>query len=154
VRFERDAYCAQVRFEIERWSPPGFPVSDVQSLTEERGEGLLRWYGRFSCHDISVAGKGCRIDGERRLSHMKCIVGEVRPAYVFVETSPAPFAEAWEECSVTAAPGMTRWGVLSCRWGRRTEGTGSDCCPRRPWAMRRARAQGTRSSRWRMRGSA
>ena len=46
--------------------------------------------GGFPCQDISIAGTGCGLDGERSglWSEMARIVGEVRPRYVFVENSP------------------------------------------------------------------
>src|SRR5690606_2099728 len=46
--------------------------------------------GGFPCQDISSAGKGAGIDGERSglWAEMARIVDEVRPQYVFVENSP------------------------------------------------------------------
>jgi len=71
---------------------PPFPIwSDVQTFDGKP------WHGRadvvsggFPCQDISAAGKGAGIDGERSgmWSHMARIVGEVRPSFVFVENSP------------------------------------------------------------------
>ncbi|CAK0771057.1 DNA (cytosine-5)-methyltransferase 1 [Gammaproteobacteria bacterium] len=47
--------------------------------------------GGFPCQDISVAGKGAGITGERSglWKEFARIIGEVRPRYVFVENSPA-----------------------------------------------------------------
>lgn len=71
---------------------PRFPIwDDVQTF-----DGSL-WRGRvdvvsggFPCQDISAAGKGAGIDGERSgmWFHMARIVREVRPRFVFVENSP------------------------------------------------------------------
>ena len=46
--------------------------------------------GGFPCQDISAAGKGAGIEGERSglWSEFARIIGEVRPRYVFVENSP------------------------------------------------------------------
>lgn len=46
--------------------------------------------GGFPCQDISAAGKGAGITGERSglWSEMARIIGEVRPRYVLVENSP------------------------------------------------------------------
>jgi DNA (cytosine-5)-methyltransferase 1 len=46
--------------------------------------------GGFPCQDVSIAGKGAGIDGERSglWGEMARIVGEVRPRFVFVENSP------------------------------------------------------------------
>ena len=46
--------------------------------------------GGFPCQDISAAGKGAGIDGERSgmWKHMARIICEVKPRYVYVENSP------------------------------------------------------------------
>lgn len=46
--------------------------------------------GGFPCQDISVAGKGAGINGERSglWSEFARIIGEVRPRFAFVENSP------------------------------------------------------------------
>ena len=46
--------------------------------------------GGFPCQDISSAGKGAGIDGERSglWREMARIISEVRPRYVFIENSP------------------------------------------------------------------
>lgn len=46
--------------------------------------------GGFPCQDISIAGKGVGITGERSglWREMRRIVGEVRPRYIIVENSP------------------------------------------------------------------
>lgn len=72
---------------------PPFPIwDDVQSFDGRPWRGVVDVVsGGFPCQDISVAGKGAGISGERSgmWSHMARIVGEVRPRYVFVENSPA-----------------------------------------------------------------
>jgi DNA (cytosine-5)-methyltransferase 1 len=72
---------------------PPFPVwDDVQTFDGRPWRGCVDVVsGGFPCQDISVAGKGAGIDGERSgmWGHMARIVGEVRPRYVFVENSPA-----------------------------------------------------------------
>jgi DNA (cytosine-5)-methyltransferase 1 len=91
---ERDAYAAQVlaqRQNDESLRP--FPIwSDVQTFDGSPWRGIVDVVsGGFPCQDISIAGKGAGISGERygMWSHMARIVGEVRPRYVFVENSPA-----------------------------------------------------------------
>jgi len=46
--------------------------------------------GGFPCQDISCAGKGAGIDGEKSglWKHMRRVVCEIRPKFVFVENSP------------------------------------------------------------------
>jgi DNA (cytosine-5)-methyltransferase 1 len=72
---------------------PPFPVwDDVRTFDGRPWRGLVDVVsGGFPCQDISVAGKGAGITGERSglWSHMARIVGEVRPRFAFVENSPA-----------------------------------------------------------------
>ena len=71
---------------------PPFPIwDDVQTFDGKPWRGIVDVVsGGFPCQDISAAGKGAGIDGERSgmWSHMARVVGEVRPRYVFVENSP------------------------------------------------------------------
>ena len=70
-----------------------FPIwDDVRTFDGRPWRGRVDVVsGGFPCQDISVAGNGAGIDGERSglWSEMARIVGEVRPRYVFVENSPA-----------------------------------------------------------------
>ena len=72
---------------------PPFPIwNDVQTFDGKPWRGIVDVVsGGFPCQDISVAGKGAGIDGQRSgmWRHMARIVGEVLPRYVFVENSPA-----------------------------------------------------------------
>ena len=71
---------------------PQFPVwDDVQTFDGRPWAGLVDVVsGGFPCQDISAAGKGAGIDGERSgmWTHMARIIGEVRPRFAFVENSP------------------------------------------------------------------
>ena len=71
---------------------PPFPIwDDVQTFDGKPWRGIVDVIsGGFPCQDISAAGKGVGIDGERSgmWSHMARVVSEVRPKYVFVENSP------------------------------------------------------------------
>jgi site-specific DNA-cytosine methylase len=70
---------------------PEFPIwDDICTLDGRPWRGRVDVIsGGFPCQDISCAGKGAGIDGERSgmWKHMARIVGEVRPRYVFVENS-------------------------------------------------------------------
>jgi len=70
-----------------------FPIwDDVQTFDGRPWAGSVDVVsGGFPCQDISTAGKRAGIDGERSgmWKHMARVVGEVRPAFVFVENSPA-----------------------------------------------------------------
>jgi DNA (cytosine-5)-methyltransferase 1 len=71
---------------------PSFPIwDDVRTFDGRPWRGLVDVVaGGFPCQDISAAGNGAGIDGERSglWGQMARIVGEVRPRYVFVENSP------------------------------------------------------------------
>jgi len=71
---------------------PPFPIwDDVQTFDGKPWRGIVDVVsGGFPCQDISSAGKGTGIDGERSgmWREMARIIGEVRPKYAFVENSP------------------------------------------------------------------
>src|SRR5574343_1287064 len=90
---ERDAYAAQVLAQRQNdGCLPPFPIwSDSRTFDGRAWRGIVDVVsGGFPCQDISVAGKGAGIDGERSgmWREMARIVGEVRPRFVFVENSP------------------------------------------------------------------
>lgn len=69
-----------------------FPIwDDVRTFDGKPWRGIVDVVsGGFPCQDISAAGKGAGIDGERSgmWKHMARVVCEVRPEWVFVENSP------------------------------------------------------------------
>ena len=71
---------------------PPFPIwDDVQTFDGHPWRGIVDVVsGGFPCQDISVAGKGTGITGERSgmWKHMARIISEVQSKYVFVENSP------------------------------------------------------------------
>ena len=71
---------------------PPFPIwDDVRSFDGRPWRGIVDVVsGGFPCQDISAAGKGKGIEGERSgmWKEMARIIGEVRPRYVLVENSP------------------------------------------------------------------
>lgn len=89
---EIDPYCRAVL--AKHW--PNVPCyDDVRTLTAERlaADGIVPDVicGGFPCQDISVAGKGAGLAGERSglWSEYARLIGEVRPAYVIVENVSA-----------------------------------------------------------------
>ena len=90
---EREPYAASVLVARQNDGIlPPFPIWDDVCTFDGRS-----WRGRvdvvsggFPCQDISAAGRGAGIDGERSglWVEMARIVGEVRPRFVFVENSP------------------------------------------------------------------
>ncbi|AIK83671.1 DNA cytosine methyltransferase [Klebsiella pneumoniae subsp. pneumoniae ATCC 43816] len=90
---ERDAYAAQVLAQRQNdgiLQP--FPIwSDVCSFDGKPWRGIVDIVsGGFPCQDISSAGRGAGIDGDKSglWREMARIVSEVRPTFVFVENSP------------------------------------------------------------------
>ena len=90
---EWEAYPASVLVarQNDKILPP-FPIwDDVQTFDGKPWRGIVDVVsGGFPCQDISVAGKGDGLDGERSgmWREMARIIGEVRPRYAFVENSP------------------------------------------------------------------
>ena len=72
--------------------------------------------GGFPCQDISCAGKGAGLDGERSglWREMRRTVSEVRPRYVFIENSPmlAVRGGARVIADLAALGFDCRWGVV------------------------------------------
>ena len=96
-----------------------FPIwDDVQTFDGHPWRGRVDVVsGGFPCQDISAAGKGAGINGERSgmWSHMARIVGEVEPGFVFVENSPLLVGRGLGVVLADlAAMGYdARWGVVS-----------------------------------------
>jgi DNA (cytosine-5)-methyltransferase 1 len=90
---EWEAYPASVLVarQNDKILPP-FPIwDDVQTFDGKPWQGIVDVVsGGFPCQDISVAGNGDGLDGERSgmWREMARIIGEVMPQYVFVENSP------------------------------------------------------------------
>ncbi len=91
---ERDAHCASVLAQRQNdGCLRPFPIwSDVCSFDGRPWRGAVDVVsGGFPCQDISPAGKGAGIRGERSglWAEFARIVGDVRPGYVWVENSSA-----------------------------------------------------------------
>ena len=97
---------------------PPFPIwDDVQTFDGHPWRGIVDVVsGGFPCQDISAAGKGAGIDGERSgmWGEMARIIREVRPRFVFVENSPMLTSRGLGRVLADlAAMGFdARWGVL------------------------------------------
>jgi DNA (cytosine-5)-methyltransferase 1 len=97
---------------------PPFPVwDDVQTFDGKPWRGIVDVVsGGFPCQDISAAGKGAGIDGERSgmWREMARIIHEVRPKFVFVENSPMLTSRGLGRVlGDLASMGFdARWGVL------------------------------------------
>ena len=97
---------------------PPFPIwDDVQTFDGRPWAGIVDVVsGGFPCQDISAAGKGAGIDGERSgmWGQMARIIHEVRPRFVFVENSPMLTSRGLGRVlGDLASMGFdARWGVL------------------------------------------
>ena len=95
-----------------------FPIwDDVRTFDGKPWTGRVDVIsGGFPCQDISVAGKGAGITGERSglWGEFARIIGEVRPRYVLVENSPALVARGLGTVlGDLATLGFdAQWGVL------------------------------------------
>jgi len=95
-----------------------FPVwDDIQTFDGKPWRGIVDVVsGGFPCQDISAAGKGAGLDGERSgmWTHMARVVGEVRPRFVFVENSPMLTTRGGTRviADLTALGYDTQWTVM------------------------------------------
>ena len=97
---------------------PRFPIwDDIKTFDGKPWAGKVDVVsGGFPCQDISAAGKGDGLDGERSgmWAEMARIICEVRPGFVFVENSPMLTSRGLGRVlGDLASMGFdARWGVL------------------------------------------
>jgi DNA (cytosine-5)-methyltransferase 1 len=117
---EIEPYCRRVLMQRQNdgvLAP--FPIwDDVRTFDGKPWRGLVDVVsGGFPCQDISAAGKGAGIDGERSglWGEMARIIGEVRPRFAFVENSPMLTVRGLGRVlGDLAEMGFdARWGVVS-----------------------------------------
>ena len=98
---------------------PTFPIwDDVQTFDGKPWRGIVDVVsGGFPCQDISAAGKGTGITGERSgmWREMARVISEVRPRYAFVENSPMLVTRGLERVlgDLTQMGYDCRWGIIS-----------------------------------------
>ena len=116
---EWDAYAASVLCARQNDSAlPAFPIwDDVRTFDGRPWRGIVDVVsGGFPCQDISAAGKGAGIEGERSgmWTEMARIIGEVRPRFAFVENSPMLTSRGLGRVlgDLAALGYDARWGVL------------------------------------------
>lgn len=90
---EIDKYCQRVLLQRQRDGHlEKFPIwDDVRTFDGTKWRGKVDIVsGGFPCQDISAAGNGAGINGERSglWTEFARIIGEVRPKVAFVENSP------------------------------------------------------------------
>lgn len=95
-----------------------FPIwDDVQTFDGKPWRGIVDVIsGGFPCQDISIAGKGDGLDGERSFMwfEMARIIGEVRPPFVFVENSPMLVTRGLDRVlgDLTKMGYDSEWGIM------------------------------------------
>lgn len=116
---EIEPYCRKVLLQRQRDGIlPKFPIwDDVRTFDGKPWRGLVDVVcGGFPCQDISAAGRGAGIDGERSglWGEFARIIREVEPRFVFVENSPLLCSRGLGRVlGDMAAMGYdARWGVL------------------------------------------
>jgi len=116
---ERDAYARDVLVSRQNdGSLSPFPIwDDVRTFDGRPWRGVADVVsGGFPCQDISAAGKGAGIDGERSglWGEMARIICEVRPRFAFVEHSPMLTSRGLGRIlgDLAALGYHARWGVL------------------------------------------
>jgi len=90
---EYESYAASVLIQRQKDGfLPAFPIwDDVRTFDGTPWRGVADVVsGGFPCQDISSAGKGRGLEGERSglWGQMRRIICEVQPSFVFVESSP------------------------------------------------------------------
>jgi DNA (cytosine-5)-methyltransferase 1 len=116
---ERDAYPAAILAQRQNDGMlEPFPIwSDVTTFDGRPWRGIVDVIsGGFPCQDISSAGRGEGISGERSglWSEMWRIIGEVRPRFAFIENSPMLSIRGLDVvlCDLASLGYDARWGVM------------------------------------------
>lgn len=116
---ELDTYAASVLVARQNdGSLEPFPIwDDVRTFSGHLWRGRVDIIsGGFPCQDISIAGRGKGINGERSglWREMARIICEVRPQFVFVENSPALVFRGLDTVlgDLASLGYDARWGVL------------------------------------------
>ena len=120
---------------------PHFPIwDDIRTFDGKPWRGKVDIVaGGFPCQDISAAGKGAGIEGERSglWGEMARVVGEVRPRFVFVENSPMLTSRGLHRVlgDLAEMGYNARWCVLGA------DDTGAPHRRRRIWILAYARCK-------------
>jgi DNA (cytosine-5)-methyltransferase 1 len=97
---------------------PRFPIwDDIRTFDGKPWAGKVDVIsGGFPCQDISAAGKGDGLDGERSglWREMARVICEVRPRYAFIENSPMLTIRGLDRvlCDLAQMGFDARWGVV------------------------------------------
>jgi DNA (cytosine-5)-methyltransferase 1 len=133
---EIEPYCREVLLQRQRDGIlPKFPIwDDVTTFDGNPWRGKVDVVcGGFPCQDISIAGGGAGIEGERSglWSEMARIIGEIRPKFAFMENSPMlTFRGLGRVLGDLSELGYdARWGVVGA------DNVGGDHIRKRIWIL-------------------
>lgn len=116
---ERDAYCTQVLAQRQNdgiLRP--FPIwTGIESFDGRPWRGIVDVIsGGFPCQDLSCAGKGAGLDGERSglWREMARIIRQIRPRYAYIENSAMLVNRGLDRllCDLAAMGFDAAWGVV------------------------------------------
>lgn len=117
---ELDDYCRRVlKARQNDGTLPRFPIhADIRDFDGRAWRGRVDVVaGGFPCQDLSVAGKGAGLDGDRSglWWEMHRVIREVGPRYVFVENVPALLVRGFDRVlgSLAELRFDAEWCVLS-----------------------------------------
>ena len=97
---------------------PRFPIwDDICTFDGKPWRGKIDVVsGGFPCQDLSAAGKGAGLDGERSglWREMARVICEVQPRYAFIENSPMLTIRGLDRvlCDLAKMGFDARWGVM------------------------------------------
>ena len=97
---------------------PRFPIwDDIRTFDGKPWRGKVDVItGGFPCQDISAAGKGVGLDGERSglWGEMARVICEVRPSYAFIENSPMLTIRGLDRvlCDLAQMGFDAQWGIV------------------------------------------
>jgi len=136
---EQDAYCGKVL----KKNFPDVPIyPDIKELRGEWFQDIDLITGGFPCQDISVAGKGAGIDGDRSglWSELCRVISEVRPRYALIENVPMLIHRGLERvlCDLTEIGYDAEWQVIGA------DDVGARHKRKRIWIVAHADSDGTK----------
>lgn len=119
------AYCENDRYAqavlLSRMASGDIPIGpiwdDVRTLNGADLDCIDIIYGGFPCQDISCAGNGAGLAGERSglFFQIMRLVDEIRPSFIFLENVPAIATRGFDRVlsEITARGYDSRWCVLA-----------------------------------------
>jgi DNA (cytosine-5)-methyltransferase 1 len=150
---EVDPFCREVLLRRQQYGClPWFPIwDDICTFDGRPWRGCVDVVtGGFPCQDISAAGRGRGIEGQRSglWREMARVISEVRPRYALVENSPLLVSRGLDVvlADLAALGYDARWGVIGARHA------GAPHKRDRIWVLANAQRQPIWQQSWRRSG--